>query len=482
MAFAFDFKRIAFPILATAATALLVWFGTGLNPLWPLLWFAPLPILLVASRNSAWVAALIATAAWSLGNLNRDHYYATSLQVPLVGRIVIVLGQALVFALAVVLYRALLRRGAPWCALVAFPAVWVAFEYIFNLTSVHGTAISLSYSQLNFLPILQLASVTGPWGISFVLLASSSALAIGVSLRKTHPRRAIQIVAATLGTIALVLVFGAVRLALPPPPNQQVKVGLVASDAGPNKRVAAPGEPTSRLLNDYAAQAVALSARGAQVIVLPEHLGEITDAQVPAIDAIFQPIADKSGSTIVVGVGHESQRDPRNQARIYAPHEAVALYNKHHLLPPWESRFTPGTTLTTLPETNTKWGVAICKDMDFTPLSRQYGQTGVGLMLVPGWDFVLDRVSHGHMAIMRGVESGFAIARAGRGGSLMVTDNRGRILGETASNSAPFATLLVDVPAVHDRTIYQRFGDWFAFLTLAVLAFTLVRVLVPRVP
>ena len=483
MAFAFDFKRIAFPILATAATALLVWFGTGLNPLWPLLWFAPLPILLVASRNSAWVAALIATAAWSLGNLNRDHYYATSLQVPLVGRIVIVLGQALVFALAVVLYRALLRRGAPWCALVAFPAVWVAFEYIFNLTSVHGTAISLSYSQLNFLPILQLASVTGPWGISFVLLAFSSALAIGVSLRKTHPRRAIQIVAATLGTIALVLVFGAVRLALPPPPNQQVKVGLVASDAGPNKRVAAPGEPTSRLLNDYAAQAVALSARGAQVIVLPEHLGEITDAQVPAIDAIFQPIADKSGSTIVVGVGHESQRDPRNQARIYAPHEAVALYNKHHLLPPWESRFTPGTTLTTLPETNTKWGVAICKDMDFIHPALDYGRAGIDLLLDPAWDFQIDRGFHGHIAIMRGVEGGYAIAHAAKLGYLTVTDDRGRILAETRTDSAPFASLLVDVPLHHDRTLFDRYGTWFPKLAGLLLLAAILRLFIaPRLP
>jgi apolipoprotein N-acyltransferase len=29
--------------------------------------------------------------------------------------------------------------------------------------------------------------------------------------------------------------------------------------------------------------------------------------------------------------------------------------------------------------------------MDFTPLSRQYGEAGTGLMLVPAWDFVLDR-------------------------------------------------------------------------------------------
>jgi apolipoprotein N-acyltransferase len=84
-------------------------------------------------------------------------------------------------------FRALLRRSAWWSALLAFPGTWVSFEYLLNLVSPHGTAGSLSYSQLNFLPFLQLASVTGPWGMSFLLLLFSAALAIGVHLR--HPAR-----------------------------------------------------------------------------------------------------------------------------------------------------------------------------------------------------------------------------------------------------------------------------------------------------
>ncbi len=69
----------------------------------------------------------------------------------------------------------------------------------------------------------------------------------------------------------------------------------------------------------------------------------------------------------------------------------MLTYDKHHMLPPFESSLKPGTTLTLLPKTSETWGVPICKDMDFTPLSRQYGQAGVGLMLVPAWDFNLDR-------------------------------------------------------------------------------------------
>lgn len=57
------------------------------------------------------------------------------------------------------------------------------------------------------------------------------------------------------------------------------------------------------------------------------------------------------------------------------------------------------------------WGMQICKDMDFPRLSRRYGVKGVGLLLVPAWDFTLDGWLHGRMAVMRGVESGFTIVR-----------------------------------------------------------------------
>ena len=475
MAFAFDFRRIAIALVVVATASAMVWFGTGLFPMWPLLWFAPLPVLLFAGRSPRWAAALTAALAWALGSLNMWHYFSAALHMPPPVRVGIVAVPALVFMLAVLLYRALLRRGAWWSALLAFPAAWVSFEYVFNLTSPHGSAVSLSYSQLNCLPILQLASITGPWGISFLLLSFPASLAIGIHLRKAAPKQAVRIVSATIGAIVLVMTFGAVRLALAPPPSREVKVGLVASDLPANSDVAAAGDQTERLLRDYSAQAETLAARGAKVIVLPEHLGEVVDPNTASTDHLFQSLADKTKATIIVGLAHTYPQVMYNQARAYAPGVQVLSYEKHHLLPPVESRFASGKTLTTMREHEGMWGVAICKDMDFTQLSRQYGRVGVGLMLVPAWDFVLDRFEHGHIAVMRGVESGFSIARAARGGFLTVSDNRGRILAETESNSAPFATLLVDVPAVHDTTLYLLLGDWFAWLTLATTAYNLTR-------
>jgi apolipoprotein N-acyltransferase len=310
------------------------------------------------------------------------YYFSVALHMPpLIWTAIFVL-PALVFAGAVLLFRALLRRGASWSAVLAFPATWVSVEYLFNLISPHGTGGNLSYSQLNFLPILQLASVTGPWGISFVLLLFPAAIATSLHLRGTAPKQALRIVGAGLAAIVLALVFGMVRLTQPVP-GVKVRVGLIAFDQPANVDVAPEGRETARLFRDYAVEVERLAAQGAQVIVLPEKLGVAVDPDTKETDTFFQALADKTKSKVVVGLIHVSPPVKYNEARVYAPEATLQSYDKHHMLPPFESNLKPGTTLTVLREPSGTWGVAICKDMDFTPLSRQYGEAGTGLMLVP---------------------------------------------------------------------------------------------------
>ena len=460
-------------LLAVALSAALIWFGTGLNPWWPLVWFAPLPMLFYATRSSWRSAALTSALAWAAGGLNLWHYFTRALEIPPAIVLAILLIPSLVFAATVLLFRALLRRGAGWSAMLAFPAAWVSYEYLLALTSIHGTASNLSYSQIKFLPFLQMASVTGPWGMSFLLLLVPSALAIALHLRNTAPKLALRIVLVGLGSAVLALMFGAVRL-LSPARGERVKVALIASDLPANANVAKRGAESARLFRDYAGEVEKLAASGAAVIVLPEKLGVVVDPDTAITDALFQSLADKTNAKIIVGMVRVSSLK-YNEARIYAPRVPPRTYDKVHMLPPFESSLTPGTSLTQLAEPSGIWGVEICKDLDFTPLSRAYGLAGTGLLLVPAWDFSLDRSLHGHMAIMRGVESGFSIVRAAKQGYLTVSDNRGRILAETRSDSAPFSTLVAEVPMEHDTTLYLKLGDWFAWVAMAVLLFVLIK-------
>jgi len=78
------------------------------------------------------------------------------------------------------------------------------------------------------------------------------------------------------------------------------------------------------------------------------------------------------------------------------------------------------------------------------------------------------------------VESGFSIVRAAKQGYLTVSDDRGRILAETRSDSAPFATLIAEVPVAHDATLYLILGDWFAWLSVAMLIYALTQLILLR--
>ena len=175
MASANNYPRYAMALLTIVVSATLFWFGNGLNPIWPLMWIAPLPVLVFATRNSWRATAVTAFFSVWLGSLNLWHYLRI-LGAPPAAWLVIFTIAALVFMAAVLLFRALLLRGAVWSALVAFPAGGLCMNSCAISQRSGGTAGSFAYSQLSFLPFLQLASLTGSVGhdiFPFVVLDSA---------------------------------------------------------------------------------------------------------------------------------------------------------------------------------------------------------------------------------------------------------------------------------------------------------------------
>ena len=467
-------------MIAVMASAVLLFWGTGLHPRWWLTWFAALPVLLIASRVSGRAAFGWATMAWFLGGLNLWRYLASvggppeggvriaALALPFLA----LLTPACVFGLAVVLWRAFVRRGALWRAALALPAVWVAYEYVLSLIWPHGTWGSLAYTQMDFLPFVQLASLTGIWGMSFFLLLVPATVAGLLAGSGTGTEKRTFALGVGVALVAIVG-FGWGRLRSTPS-SPSVMVGLIASDTRDNVFPQAPDQ-TPRLMHDYLDEAGSLAAQGAQVIVMPEKLGVVIDPKLTSdFDNMLRSAARETGSVVVVGVIRRTPTARLNEARVYSGDSSPLFYEKEHMLPAFESSFDPGSERVSFDKESGKWGVAICKDMDFPQLGRSYGADKVGLMLVPAWDFVDDGWQHGRMAILRGVESGFSIARAPKQGLLTITDDRGRVLAERSSRDARFSTLVARVPVRNDATLYQRLGDWFAWVNLVGLGWLLL--------
>src|SRR5215470_10047702 len=92
------------------ASAMLFW-GTGLHPLWFLTWFAILPILLISYRLGRWGTFSVAALSWFLGCLNMWHYLLTAIELPLLLVLVISVVPACFFGLGVLLFRRFTVRG-----------------------------------------------------------------------------------------------------------------------------------------------------------------------------------------------------------------------------------------------------------------------------------------------------------------------------------------------------------------------------------
>lgn len=457
------------PVMFLAATALssvAFYFGTDLFPSWWPIWVAALPVLWAAPRMRWWIAALMALVARAIGGSNMWSYHGR-LQFPLFLNMETLLIPAVIFALAVLLFRAFVRQRRPWLALLAFPTCMVAAEYGLSLT--FGTFGATAYTQLNNIAVLQIAATAGLWGVSFIILLFAPMVAVIATTPVAYSGSARQV------AIACVLVFGAVfgygfwRMQSTPAAPASVRVGLIASMT-PQNIYNSGGQDAMRLLREYAAQVPILAAQGASIVVLPEMTAVVDDTISPEVDALFQQTAHASRVQIMVGVLHVGT-PTFNEARLYSDTTATtAIYHKHHLVPVVEGRSTPGDGISILSQQAGKIGLAVCRDMDYPDPSRLYGRAGVGLLLVPAWDQTEDRWWHGHMALMRGVENGYSIVRVAKAGYLTVSDDRGRVLAEATNvPNETFTTLLATVPVRHDTTLYQSWGDWFAWLDLAGL-------------
>jgi apolipoprotein N-acyltransferase len=454
-------------ILAPTATLLsgsAFYFGAGLHPLWWLTWVAALPVLLLAPSLPWGWSLLVAFAANALGALSFWNYLRQVLQMPLSVVAVYLFAPCAVVALAVLLFRGFFRRGLVWLAVLAFPSVIVAYEYLIELAL--GTFGNTAYTQLNNLPVLQLTAITGMWGISFVVMLFAPALAAAILSRgATRRNLALMLAAVVIATYG----YGAWRLRSTPA-AQSIAVGLVSTQF-PENRFPASDAQKMQVLRGYAAQASALAARGAKIVVLPEMTVQVSPSLSEEANRVFEQTARESGAQVLLGVLSENPSGTFNEARLYLPSGAVAaVYRKLHLVPVAEAGTTPVKDYSVLDQPEGTTGIAICRDMDYPNPARTYGKDKVGLLLVPAWDFDVDRWWHGHMALMRGVEYGYSIVRSAKFGLLTVSDDRGRVLAEASTTpQAPFASLLATVPVQHDRTLYQVLGDWFAWINLALL-------------
>jgi apolipoprotein N-acyltransferase len=362
-------RNVLLVIAAGLASAALSYLGTGLHPIWPLLWLAPIPLLTIAPRLRSSTAFFLAFVAWLIGEMNQWIYFTRVIELPLPLIALALIIPAVVYGFGVLLTRSFLRRGSLFLASLAFPVYWVAYEYLTEIGSPHSTWGNLAYTQMNCLPIIQIASMTGIWGISFIVFLFAAAVAALLSgIGEPRQRRTLAITVG--GSVCALFLFGDLRLHSNPS-AQFVAVTLMAKDV-PMSVYLGPEEEALELLHEYADEVRRATPAGTEVVILPEKIARVSESALPQVDAFFSSAATATHAAIVVGLVRRTPSAAFNSSRFYSPDGKLeANYDKHHLLPGVEPE-KPGDKRVLLDQPSARWGLQICKDMDFPQLSREY--------------------------------------------------------------------------------------------------------------
>ena len=348
-------------------------------------WIAPVPFLVAAPRLRG---------IRGCGLLFAALFIAATLQVlkiitaPLSAPMALMFSAPAAVSLWVVLmmWVWLVRRlGRIWGAYcyVALSAVgdWVAFALSYS-----GAWPTSANSQIDNLPLLQLASVAGlsVIGALMALVAANIFLSIDSPTPKAHWRHYATATALLVGALG----WGAVRL-------DNLDLGPTIRAGGVVARFRlGNGMPSPAALaqntDDLFRRSELAAQRGAQVIAWSEVATLVAPDAEAALRGRASVLSRRYAIDFIVAYGVLLQRAPLlvdDKYEWFGPEGAVIeTYRKHHPVPT-EPTLKGDAPIAVLDRPWGRAAGAICYDYDFPALARQHAQGGAGLVFVPGGDW-----------------------------------------------------------------------------------------------
>lgn len=450
-------------------------------------WAAPI-LLLRFARGGSWWTSLGLMLIVSVANVL---WWAEQLAIPLQPMtIAFAVALGLMFALPYVIDRILITRLGTASRLFAFPVAIVVCEFVVGAVSPMGVSYGLrAITQAENLPLIQVISVTGSYGIAFLI----GWFATTVNHVPANPswaavRKSAGLFAATL---LAVLIGGEMRLAafqtnasaphvriagITPDMNTQDAAGHMFSSSGlpTMKRAQASADPAKlraayAMVQDELFDSTRRAAMaGADIVVWSETAATSLAADKGALLARSALLAREQNIYLNVAIGEPFAR---NETALIDPRgQPLWSYEKNHPVPGMEPVPPSDSAVPTVLTPFGRLSNVICFDADFPSLTR----VDADIMLVPGWDWPeIGWVHTFKMARLRAVENGYALFRQDYNGQSAAFDRLGQVLATQDTTARDRHTMVTDVPVDGARTIYNRVGDVFAWGCVAVLALML---------
>ena len=375
-----------------------------------------------------------------------------------------------------------------WVTLV-FPTAYAAVDFFSASGSPFGTFGAGAYSQRDFLAVMQIAAVTGIWGIVFLVGWSASVVNYIWERGFRLDRFAIGFAC----SVTLILGLGFARSQHESPEARPANITGFSLPNGllPDllRQIGSGDEAASRPAVDrlhaqLLGQIRTYAQAGADIVVLQEGAGLGFSDQVDKLVHDASALAKTAAIYIVLPTFDAGKTPPENVVHIIDPSGASVLTHVKFGGNQFEGTRKGDGLLQTVDTPYGRLSAVICWDADFPGVIAQAGRHDVDLLFVPANDWLEVKDIHAGMATFRAVENGMSLFRQTGQGVSLATDAYGRTLSRVDSFDAgggPFAGYqAISLPIASTVTWYPSIRDGFGYTTLIGLGGLLIGLFVAR--
>lgn len=399
--------------------------------------------------------------------------------------------------------------------------LWMIMEWAQELGELSLPWARLAISQFQDLPLLQVVPLTGSILIAGVIVAFNAALALFIDEfvpdSAPKPYWHYPSFRTLLGIAASVLAlhgYGFYKLSQAPvvepaSSDKGVLVGLVQGSIPQGQKW--DKNEYIKTMHDIEKIYLDLSqdllkkapAAQAQILFWPESAIPVFPRYFPEFQAPLQEFVKKNHSYLVTGTfDRKTWESPSyNSATLYTPQgENTAWYYKRQLVPfgeffpygaflrkipvlgnlidhlnPMKGDIAAGQNASLMNTPLGKLGTLICFESVYPHVARNSVAEGAEILAIitnDGW--YRDAIAiyqHNAHAVMRALENGRYVLRAGNTGISSVIDPWGRIQLQSAPMERTYLYTLLDPAqtARKDQTPYTRFGEWVVYLSMLLM-------------
>ena len=405
---------------------------------------------------------------------------------------VVASGLGLIFFLPFLIDKILAPRLRGFIATLVFPLAYTSFEYIGFQFTPFGTWGSLAYTQYGNLPLMQIVSITGIYGLTFLI--TWFAAVVNWAWEQQFDWSKISTgIKIYVGVFVAALLYGSMYLVFLSPQSNVVKIAGVQSGLGKTLLESEyewfyDGDVTKAnwdsiisknkiVIDDLFLKSEMAAKGGAKIVAWAEASALVPKEGEPAFIERGKQLAQQEQIYLEMSYSAILHTDltllPENKmwenkvVFITPSGDVLPQYRKTILVPGLEAMLAVKGN-DDAPMINTPYGrlsALICYDNDFPSFVREkVGKAGADLLIDPSGDWEDIDPYHTNMVAFRAVENGFSVMRVTYQGLSAAYDYQGRTLATMDYFRTDDKILTAQVPEKGMTTTYTKIGDVFAWL------------------